>query len=115
MQELAAELDAFANGIQNPTGVSEDASLSDKFWANAQSLVSFRSTGPREGSDPLAILSRVKDAVKNDNLVSAATEWQQLPADIRQSGEPWANRLAIRTEAYALQKEISSILASQAG
>ncbi len=114
-RELVADLDAFTNGIQNPLGVSEDASLSDRFWANAQSLVSFRSTGPREGDDPLAIMSRVKDAVLKGNLALAKTEWSKLPVEIQETGKPWAEKLDTRMEAYALQKEISSKLALQAG
>jgi len=115
VKELVAGLDSFTGGIQNPSKVSDNASLSEKFWANAQSLVSFRSSGPRDGDDPLAILSRVKDAVEKDNLVGANDEWMKLPAEVRETGQSWADQLAVRMEAYALQEEISSKLALQAG
>ncbi|MEM9278333.1 MAG: hypothetical protein AAGA76_07145 [Pseudomonadota bacterium] len=115
IKQLVSDLDVFTGNIQNPSAVSGDASLSDKFWANAQSLVTFRSTGPREGDDPLAILSRVKAGIGNGDLASAKTEWLKLPVDVQTKGEAWVQKLDARIEAYALQKEISSKLALQAG
>ena len=115
VKELVAQLDSFTNSVGNPGAVSPDASLSDKFWANAQSLVTFRSTGPREGDDPLAILSRVRAEVSNGNLQTAKSEWSKLPADIQKRGEIWIGQLDQRIEAYALQKEISAKLSLQAG
>ncbi|MEM7214622.1 MAG: hypothetical protein AAF423_03690 [Pseudomonadota bacterium] len=115
LNDLVSTLDAFTNTVQNPSTVPENASLSDRFWANAQSLVTFRSSGPREGDDPLAILSRVRGEVVNSELDKARTEWLKLPTGIQQNGEPWLTRLDSRIEAYQLQNAISSKLAQQAG
>ena len=115
IKELVSGLEAFANEVGNPASLSEDATLSDKFWANAQSLVTFRSTGPRDGDDPAAILSRVKAFVEAGNLSSAGTEWKSLPEALQEKGQGWNNKLAIRSEVQKLQQEISSKLALQAG
>lgn len=115
IKTLVSELDAFTSGVQNPGNLPDNASLSDKFWANAQNLVSFRSTGPRDGDDPLAILSRVRDNVKKNALPAAKAEWAKLPAEIQEQGNGWSQKLEARIEAYQLQSEISSKLALQAG
>ncbi|MGI9350469.1 MAG: hypothetical protein ACR2O3_02800 [Rhizobiaceae bacterium] len=115
LNELISGLESFSNEIGNTAGASEDASLSDKFWANAQSLVTFRSTGPRDGNDPTAILSRVKAFIEAGNLTEAGNEWATLPEVLQEKGKGWSKKLAVRTEAQALQHEISSKLALQAG
>ncbi|MEM9330272.1 MAG: hypothetical protein AAGA53_03035 [Pseudomonadota bacterium] len=115
LKDLVAQLDDFSSSIGNATAVSKDATLSDRFWANAQSLVTFRSSGPREGDDPLAILSRVRAEVSNGGLQSAKTEWLKLPSDVQALGADWVKLLDRRIEAYALQKEISAKLSLQAG
>ena len=115
IKELVSGIEVFANEVSDPASLSEDATLSDKFWANAQSLVTFRSTGPRDGNDPAAILSRVKAFVEAGNLSSAGTEWNTLPEALQEKGQGWRSKLAIRSEAQTLQQEISSKLALQAG
>lgn len=113
-QALLAGLDAFTRTIQNAASDGEPGSISDRFWANAKSLVSFRSSGPQEGNTPVAILSRVKANVEADNLSAAASEWNSLPADIQQSGEAWITQLNHRVEAFALFKILSAKLPASA-
>jgi len=112
---LAESLEQFTAKVQEPDAQGADATLSDKFWANAQKLVSFRSSGPREGDDPLAILSRVKAAVQADDLTAAHAEWQKLSADLQKQGGDWREKLDMRREAFALQSKISSQLVAEAG
>jgi len=112
---LAESLEQFTAKVQEPDAQGADATLSDKFWANAQKLVSFRSSGPREGDDPLAILSRVKAAVQADDLTAARAEWQKLSADLQKQGGDWREKLDMRREAFALQNKISSQLVAEAG
>ncbi|MEL7429482.1 MAG: hypothetical protein AAFN43_05740 [Pseudomonadota bacterium] len=113
-QELVAGLDAFTRTIQNAASEAESGSISDRFWANARNLVSFRSSGPQEGNTPVAILSRVKANVEAGNLSAAANEWNALPTDIQQSGEAWITQLNHRMEAFALFKILSAKLPAAA-
>ncbi|MEM7290106.1 MAG: hypothetical protein AAF412_07025, partial [Pseudomonadota bacterium] len=114
-KELVSSLDAFSEALRDPATADEDASLSDRFWANAQSLVTFRSSGPREGDDPSAVLSRVKAALLKGDLNAAASEWAGLPSEVQATGAPWKKNLDIRIEAFSLYNKISSNLAAQAG
>ncbi len=112
---LLSELALFTNAIQNPTAQAPQGSLSERFWANAQNLVSFRSSGPQEGTAPVAILSRVKAAIETGNLTQAKTEWQLLPSEIQADGEAWVSLLDKRMEAFSLYQALSDKFTSQDG
>lgn len=114
-KELSSNLDAFINTVQNPSTLSEDASITEKFWSNAKSMVKFRSSKPQEGDTPLAILSRVKANVEADNLSEAKAEWISLPADIRENGSAWLAQLNGRIEAFGLQNALNQKLTAEAG
>ena len=115
LKALSTGLDAFTATIGDPSAQAVDSSLSDRFWANAQKLVTFRSTGPREGDDPLAILSRVKAGVANGQLSDAKAEWMKLPKEIQDGGSKWASQLEIRLEAQSLYQTITDKLSAAAG
>jgi len=108
-KELSSNLDALINTVQNPNAPSKDGSITERFWANAQSMVSFRTSGPQEGDTPLAILSRVKADVEADNLSQAKAEWTSLPAGIRENGASWLTQLNGRIEAFGLSSTNGSL------
>jgi len=103
------------NTVQNPNAPSKDGSITERFWANAQNMVSFRTSGPQEGDTPLAILSRVKAHVEADNLSQAKAEWETLPADVRENGASWLAQLNGRIEAFGLQNALNQKLTAEAG
>lgn len=114
-KSLVEGLDAFTATIRNPNAPPEDGSIADRFWANAQNMVSFRASGPREGDDPLSILSRVKANVDEDALEQAKAEWEKLPQDIQEQGASWAESVNARLEAFALQNALNQKLSAEAG
>ena len=112
---LLKDLASFTNTIQNPQKDTHNGTLSERFWANAQNLVSFRSSGPQEGTSAVAILSRVKAHIEDDNLAMAEQEWRKLPAELKEAGASWANNLSVRMEAFALQNSLSKKLSAVDG
>jgi hypothetical protein len=114
-KELAGSLNAVINTVQNPNAPSESGSIADRFWANAQSMVSFRTSGPQEGDTPLAILSRVKANVEEDALAKAKAEWETLPGDLRESNAAWISKLNARIEAFGLYESLNQKLTAEAG
>ncbi len=112
---LVSDLDKVINSVQNPDAPNEDGSISDRFWANAKNLVSFRTTGPQKGDTPLAILSRVKAGVSTGDLTAAKAEWETLPDNIRKSAADWEAKLNSRIEAFALQDALNQKLTAEAG
>ena len=114
-KELVTNLDALIDTVQNPNAPAKDGSITERFWANAQNMVSFRTSGPQEGDTPLAILSRVKANVEADNLSQAKAEWETLPADVRENGAAWLDQLNGRIEAFGLQNALNQKLTAEAG
>ena len=114
-KELISNLDKIINSVQNPNTPSKEGSITDRFWANAQNLVSFRTSGPQEGDTPLAILSRVKAKVEADDLSAAKAEWQTLPQDVRDNGASWLAQLDTRIEAFGLHDALNQKLTAEAG
>lgn len=114
-KDLVTGLDSFTSTVRNPNAPPESGSISDRFWANAQNMVSFRASGPREGDDALSILSRVKANTENGNLVGAKSEWEKLPAEVSEKGASWLAKLNARIEAFALQNALNQKLTAEAG
>ena len=112
---LLAELNSFTNTVQNPVTDTNTGGISERFWANAKNLVSFRSSGPQEGNSAIAILSRVKANLEAGKLSGAVSEWEKLPAEVRQSGDAWLAKVNTRIEAFALFETLSNTLSAQAG
>ena len=112
---LVSSLNKIIDAVQNPNAPDKEGSISDRFWANAQNLVSFRTSGPQEGDKPLAILSRVKAKIEADDLSAAKAEWGKLPADVRKTGASWVAQLDTRIEAFALQNALNQKLTAEAG
>ena len=114
-KELVTNLNALIDTVQNPNAPAKDGSITERFWANAQNMVSFRTSGPQEGDTPLAILSRVKANVEADNLSQAKAEWLSLPEDVRKDGTAWLDQLNGRIEAFGLQNALNQKLTAEAG
>lgn len=112
---LLVELSALTDMVQNPAVDTASGGIADKFWSNAKSLVSFRSSGPQEGNSAIAILSRVKANLETGDLTGVVAEWEKLPAETKQSGEAWFAKVNRRIEAFALYNTLSDKLSAQAG
>ena len=114
-KQLVSSLETIIVGVQNPNAPSKDGSISERFWANAQNMVSFRTSGPQQGDSSLAILSRVKAKVEAGDLSAASTEWDTLPAEVRENGANWIALLKARIEAFALHDALNQKLTAEAG
>lgn len=114
-ETLTSELRAIEREVQNPETASSDASITDKLWANARSLVTVRSSGPREGDSVAAILSRVRANVENDELQAARDEWNTLPPETATRYQEWQEKLDRRLEAFQLYNALSQKEPSSAG
>lgn len=114
-RDLQRSLSEFIATVRSPNAPPKDGSITERFWANAKSMVSFRASGPREGDDPLSILSRVEANVKDGDLQSAKAEWEKLPEEIAEKGASWLAKLNTRIEAFALQDALNQKLTAEAG
>ena len=69
-----------------------------------------RSTQPRKGSDPDAILSRAEAAVEEDRLSDALAEIATLPEVARAEMTGWTGKAQARADALAAISDLSQSL-----
>ncbi|MEL6959457.1 MAG: hypothetical protein AAGL89_10950 [Pseudomonadota bacterium] len=91
-------------------GLSDDASGLGGFL---RSQFDVRSTAPREGSDPDAILSRAEDAVKNGRIADALAELEGLPEVARAEMTEWLAAAQARSDALTDIAQLSETVNDQ--
>ena len=75
-------------------------------------FVGLRSTGPREGDDPAAVLTRIENAAREGDLEAAVSEAEALPGAVRAPLDEWLGLARARLDAQdgvnALSAEIGN-------
>ncbi|MBP7242252.1 hypothetical protein [Amaricoccus sp.] len=104
--ETPAELRAgFGPAAHAAIRASIEAGANEGFIGRARAFldaqIAGRSLAPREGMDPDAVLSRVEDALKRDDLAAALTQAQQLPSEAKAALEGWIAAAQQRADAVA--------------
>lgn len=93
--------------------------LLDKLEASAKALIVVRPSGPVDGSDPEAIVSRINADVQNGALAAALKEWQSLPEASQKASQTWgddlAHRVALDDGVAALKQAVLGVLAERTG
>jgi hypothetical protein len=115
---LAAGFDAVADAIITAsTPASGDATMLERIWDQARSLVSIRPVGPIAGSTPEAIVSRMRAAVNGGDLSAALAERAALPEGGKSASSAWARdaeaRLALDRAVIGLERAIETAAATQ--
>jgi len=132
LEPVAGDLPVALTSVAE-TGVATRATLEDEFGPAARAalaaareegvagesggLGSFlrqqfdvRSTQPREGSDPDAVLSRAEAAVESDRLSDALAEIATLPEVSRAEMTDWTAKAQTRADALAAISDLSETL-----
>lgn len=97
---LAAQFADVGDAIlQASAKANPNAGFFERLMAGIGSLVTVRPTGPVEGNDPAAIVSRMRAAVAAGDFATALTERDGLPETGKAASADWAtsadNRVAI--------------------
>ena len=69
-----------------------------------------RSTAPREGSDPDAVLSRAEAAVRDGRISAALDELDTLPEEAQAAMDDWLTRARTRADAEAAVQDLTQRL-----
>lgn len=77
-------------------------SLSDRLFKSAFSVIKVRPVGNVEGDSPQAVIARIGDKLQNNDLVSAAKEWDALPEDMKAAAKDFKSGLDARIQVEAL-------------
>jgi hypothetical protein len=108
--DLAAAFPDVANAILAATTEADpNANFAERAWASLSGLVQVRPLGPMAGSDPDAIVSRMRDDVSKGDLAAALTEHNSLPQAGKDASAEWAAKAADR---IALDQAIGRIAAA---
>lgn len=104
--ETPAELRAgFGPAAHAAIRSSIEAGAGDGVIARARAFldaqIASRSLSPRDGMDPDAVLSRVEDALKRDDLAAALTQAEQLPSESKAALAGWIAAAQQRADATA--------------
>ncbi|MFK7836991.1 MAG: hypothetical protein AB8B60_12285 [Sulfitobacter sp.] len=89
------------------TGVDDGASGLGGFLSRQ---LGARSTVPREGSDPDAVLSRAEAAVREGRVGDALSEIDTLPPEVQSAMDGWVSKARARADATAAVQELSQRL-----
>lgn len=86
-----------------------------KMMANLSNLVSVRPANPQQGEDPVAVISRIEGNLRDENLVGAMGELDQLPEDLLSSFSEWQSKAEATKNAIVAIDEMNSALLNQFG
>ncbi len=106
--QLQSEFPDAARGALSSVRSSGENSGGGGLTSFFQSQLGVRSTAPREGDDPDAVLSRAEAAVRSGDLATATTEIDALPDSAKEALADWLGRSAQRQSAVDALDTLSS-------
>ncbi len=105
--------DAAHEAIRASILASAGEGLLARSTAYLQAQVASRSLEPQTGSSPDAVLSRIEDALRRDDLGAAVAEAEALPSEASEALSGWLEAARTRAEAEAGLAEMSAAASAQ--
>jgi hypothetical protein len=93
VEQFSALSDDILEAAQQP---DEDQGIAGRLMSSAMSVVKVRRTGDAEGETAEAIVSRMENALQNENLQAAASEWENLPQEAKAVSQDFKQALDAR-------------------
>lgn len=84
-----------------------------RFLANARSLVTVRRTGEIAGEDTEAVIARMEERLKADDLAGAVAEGKALKGAAAEAATPWLAEAHSRVETETLLRTLSARVAER--
>lgn len=127
---LASLSDAAANGVSTRAGLkarfpsvvesifdaerrATEEGLWSRFVANAKSLVTIRRTGEISGETTEAVVARMEERLKTDDLAGAVGEGEALQGPASEAASAWLGDARARLETETLLRDLSARVATQ--
>lgn len=85
----------------------------DRLQNFVRAQIGARSTVPREGDDPDSILSRAAAHIEAENIETALTEIEALPASAQQAMQPWLDQAQARVAAEAALPDLTNAITTE--
>jgi hypothetical protein len=99
LAQLREQFESQIAAVDLSPGVSENAGAIDRLLESARGLVDVRPANPTAGSDPSAIVTRIRGALASGDLKTALAEWETLPDGARSATSDWASAAGARMTA----------------
>lgn len=105
--------DAARAALGATTRAPDDAALTDRLGAFLKGQTGLRSTTPREGDDPDAVLSRAEAALRAGDLAATLAELDRLPPEAAPALADWRAQADTRAAAAAALAALAADLDAQ--
>ena len=99
MAQLRSSFEAAIASVDLAPPIPEAAGTLDRLWQSARGLVEVRPARPTEGTDPTAIVTRIRGALGAADLKTALAEREALPDSIKTATADWASDAEARMTA----------------
>lgn len=100
-------------GLREALQEAPTESATDRIGNFLRAQVGARSTAPREGDDPDAVLSRVGAAIEGGNLAAALAESEALPASAQAAMDDWLSAVRARLAAGDALPELTNAIPTE--
>ena len=104
--KLSSGFEAAMASVDLSAPIPETTGTLERLWSSARGLVEVRPAHPTEGSDPSAIVARIRAALAANDLKTALAERETLPVEIKTATAEWAGAAAARLQADDLVAKI---------
>jgi hypothetical protein len=106
---LARELEALVPALQGAAAPTrDDATFLGRLTANAQKLVRISPAGAPQGSDPAAVVARIRFAAAHADIAAALSDIDTLPDPAKSLAAAWSKKAAAREAALAAGRQIAT-------
>ena len=100
--EIEARFPALVQKVLDAERAAKNESLWQRFLSNARKLITIRRTGEISGDDTDAVLARMEERVKRDDLAGAVAEAQGFKGAAAEAAAPWVKDASDRVKTNQL-------------
>jgi hypothetical protein len=112
---LRQEFEAAVAKMDLRSPIPENAGTFDRLLGSARGLVQVRPADPVAGSDPAAVVARMRGALAAGDLKTALAERESLPEPAKTATADWARAADARRAAGELVAELRAEALSRLG
>ncbi|MEX0840357.1 MAG: mitofilin family membrane protein [Parvibaculum sp.] len=110
---LKARFPSVVESVFDAERRADEEGLWSRFVANAKSLVTIRRTGEISGETTEAVVARMEERLKTDDLAGAVSEGEALQGPAREAASTWLRDAQARLETETLLRDLSAHVATQ--
>ena len=110
---LKERFPAMVQSVLDAERRAKNDGLYARFVANIRKLVTIRRTGEISGDDTEAVLARMEERLKLDDLAAAVTEGKALKGAALEAAAPWLKDAEARVATRQMLRDLSAHVAAR--